>query len=530
MKLLSLCVLPIFLGTLLFVGLPAASGTQQPQSPPSLAVIRPDSGSSSVWWVGASSTDSSALPNTGVKGTIQVISFSTSNVLDFWVADDLTNNVWGQVGYYIMGGGSPVAFYQIWNLNTNSILTTGTASVSAGSHTFAMFLQSGTTWAFSLDGSVFGTYDMGASSSGTGYPFYALSEEQGSGVFTFPSVTFSDLQVMRSGSWAGVATANSYGSAWGVQGEYQNSALSAGEIVVGTSVPTVSAGTPLWGSASPTTTSTTSTGSFSAATTTVTTTVTSTATTTVTATSTRTVTSTVTSPTTTTSTVTTTVTSPTTVTSTQTVTSPTTTTETATTTKTETSTVTSPTTVTSISTSTVTSPTTETTTLTTTSPTTTTVTETISSGSGTATTTVTVTSTSTYDTTSVSSSTATVMTTETVTRTVTSTATVTPTVTSTQTLYSTVAQPASTVTVTSWRNSTLTETVVVTQTAHGNAQAALKPNAQSTSTQGAQGGAIGSPGVGTQDEAVITLESVVAVLGLGVGIVLIVKKALPGTA
>ena len=215
------------------------------------------SSSGSVWWVGASSTDSSALPNTGVRGAIQVISMSVVGCLAFWVSDDLSDSIWGQVGYYICNTSTPLAFYQIWNLNTNAVLTTGTTFVSTGSHTFSMYLQSGTTWAYSLDGTVFGTYDMGASVSSLTYPVYALSEEEANSTFSFPSVTFSTaLQVMKSGSWNPVQTANSYGTGWGVVGAAQGTGLQADQITVGGSLGVLPQGTQLWSAGTVSTTST----------------------------------------------------------------------------------------------------------------------------------------------------------------------------------------------------------------------------------------------------------------------------------
>jgi len=196
-------------------------------------------------------------------GTIGVISTQVSGCLAFWVSDDLSNNVWGQVGYYICSGSSPVAFYQVWNLNTYAVLTTGSASVSQGSHTFAMYLQSGTTWAYSLDGSVFGTYDMGSSISSASYPVYALSEEnEVSAPFSFPTVNFSNsMEVMSGGSWNYVQTAASYGSGWGVQGNSQNPNISPDSTLVGGSLPGMAQGSTLWNGipSSTTTTSTTST-------------------------------------------------------------------------------------------------------------------------------------------------------------------------------------------------------------------------------------------------------------------------------
>ncbi len=230
-----------------------------------------------VWWVGAASTDSSALPNTGVEGTIEVISTPVTGCLAFWVADDLSNNEWGQVGYYICDSSTPTGFYQIWNLNTNTELFTGITSVTTGTHTFSMYLQSGTTWAYALDGTVFGTNDMGASVSSSTYPVYALSEEEANSTFTFPSVTFgTTMDVMQSSSWSAVGYAKSYGTSWGVEGNSQSSSILSNEIVVGGSVGTLAEGTALWGSQNKTTTtSSTSTATLPPVTTTVTLTVTS---------------------------------------------------------------------------------------------------------------------------------------------------------------------------------------------------------------------------------------------------------------
>src|SRR5208337_2221539 len=386
----------------------------------------------SVWWVGADSTDSSALPNTGVDGTIQVISTPVVGCLAFWVSDDLSNSVWGQVGYYICNTNIPIAFYQIWSLSNNTILTSGSTTVSVGTHTFSMYLQSGTTWAYSLDGTVFGTYNMGASVSSSTYPVYALSEEEANSTFAFPDVTFSTaLQVMKSDSWNPVQTAESYGTSWGVVGAAQGTGLHADQITVGGSLAVLPQGTELWSTGSKSTTSSSSTSSSrststsstatltsvtstteSTATSTATSTVASTPTSTVTSTTTKTTSSTGNSPTTTTSTVKTTQTSTGTVTS--------------TTAKTTTSAMTSPTTVTSTvkttqtSTGTVTSTTAKTTTSTVNSPTTVTSTvKTTQTSTGTVTSTTAKTTTSTVN--SPTTVTSTVKTTQTSTGTVTST-------------------------------------------------------------------------------------------------------------
>ena len=469
----ALTVLPVFLGAFLLVTAGHPAATTPNVLPATTFGAAPASGSSNqVWWVGASSTDPSAMSNTGVKGSFTVVSFSTQNVLDAWVADDLTNSIWGQVGYYIMSGQGPVAFYQIWNLSPQSVLTTGTTSVSTGTHTFSMYLQGGTTWAFALDGVVFGTYDMGASTSSSSYPVYALVEEQAPSVFSFPTISFSPaIQVLKSGTWSDASAANSYGTVYGVEGHDQNSALSADQIDVGSSIATLSGGTPLWSSASTTQTSSFSAPTTSTYTTTVTSTltqpVTSTVTSTVTSRTTSTVTqpvtstvthtttsgttSTVTSPTTTTRTVTTTQTSPTTVTSTQTVSTTATSTRTVSTTatSTETSTTTSASTTTQKQTTTVTSV--STTDLTTTK---------ISTTTATATSTVTTTSDATVTTSGTTTVTITVITSDGQSSTVsgpgTSTTTSTVTRTSPTTYTTTVTESPVTTTVTETATSTVT--------------------------------------------------------------------------
>ena len=220
--------------------------------PPLRAATTSTSGN--YWWVGASSTDSSALPNTGVRANIDVASQSVPGSLSFWISNDLSNNMWGQVGYYLsQGSTTPQAFYQIWNLNTNTIVATGGAAVTTGSHTFSMYLQSGTVWAFALDGNVMGTYDMGSDISSSSYPVYALSEESYTNVtpFSFSDVKFSSaMQVQKSGVWQSVLTAPAYGTGWGTQGNIQNNNLAVNQIVVSTSLPSLAAGTTLWNGAS----------------------------------------------------------------------------------------------------------------------------------------------------------------------------------------------------------------------------------------------------------------------------------------
>lgn len=212
---------------------------------------RAASGSSGVWWVGAQSVDGSALPNTGVEASIQVSSQYFSGCLSFWVSESqLSNGDWLQVGYYICGDSTPIAFYQVWNLSGGVVLSGGYASVSTGAHTFSMYVTSGTTWAFALDGSVFGTYNTGSAQT-TSYPVYALSEQ--SSVATPQAISqvefYTALDVLRSGVWQPVTLATSYGTAWGVAGKAQDSQLLSDSMLVGGGTSSLPRGTQLWNGA-----------------------------------------------------------------------------------------------------------------------------------------------------------------------------------------------------------------------------------------------------------------------------------------
>jgi uncharacterized lipoprotein YajG len=115
-----------------------------------------------------------------------------------------------------------------------------------------MSLQTDTTWAFTLDGSVFGTYDMAANVSSSSYPVYALSEEYASTPFPFSTVTFVvAMEALRSGAWNPVKFAGSCGTGWGVEGALQNSNLANNQIVISSSLPALAGGTALWNGAPP---------------------------------------------------------------------------------------------------------------------------------------------------------------------------------------------------------------------------------------------------------------------------------------
>ncbi|HII40528.1 MAG TPA: hypothetical protein HA326_04845, partial [Thermoplasmata archaeon] len=220
-------------------------------------------------------TTCSYVTNTGVQTMIQVVSQPVMGCLSYWVSDDSAANIWGQVGYYICNGSTPVAFYQIWNLNTGSGVTTGTTSVSTGYHAFSMYSQSGgSVWAYALDGVVFGTYDMGSGLSMGTYPVQAVSEEgYVSGPWIPAQVSFAPaIQTFQTaitfpvgngwyspstafepwgGCTSGGAPNNTAGySCWGIAGNLQDSSIPGDSLVTGGSTASLRGGTYLWNSVS----------------------------------------------------------------------------------------------------------------------------------------------------------------------------------------------------------------------------------------------------------------------------------------
>jgi hypothetical protein len=266
MRLVYLVISMLLVGGALSLSFATAAPTASVQ-PATFIAAATTAATNSVWWVGASSSDSSTLPNTGARINIPVIVFTVSGCLSFWVAEGFANGYWGQVGYYICDGSTPVSFYQIWNLGSYTILAGGSgAAAPTGTPTFSMYLQSGTTWAYAVGGTVMGTYNMGESTTSSTYPVEAYSEEQSTGVYVFPAITLSAIQVQNTGSWGGMTTSVSYGTAYGVQGNLQNSNLPKNEIIVGGSLPALPSSTKLWAPVSTTTSSTTSSSKTSSTT------------------------------------------------------------------------------------------------------------------------------------------------------------------------------------------------------------------------------------------------------------------------
>jgi hypothetical protein len=225
-----------------------------------------------TYFVGAYSNTPLVYSNTGVQGTIEVVSSSVTGCLSFWVSDEMAGNiVWGQVGYEICNGSTPVAFYQIWS--SGAIAVTGTTSVLPGTHTFSMYsVNGGNTWAYALDGGVFGTYNMGASISSSNVMPEIMSEE---GYVSSPSnppqVQFTQLQVLKGGAWTAIPSGyepmgctNSSYSCWGAAGNLQNSGITPAAFVVGGNTPLIYEGTTMWsGSTSTSSSSTTTTSTAS---------------------------------------------------------------------------------------------------------------------------------------------------------------------------------------------------------------------------------------------------------------------------
>jgi hypothetical protein len=178
---------------------------------------------------------------------------------------ELSNSDWIQIGYYGINPGGITGFAQLWDLNTNSVISGFSWSISAGTHQFSMYVTTGTTWAFAMDGSVKGTYDMGTSTSGgtiSSQPLEALVEQQmynGIAAYAVPDIEFPvAFEALIGGTWIPVAVGDAWEQgAFGVEGNEQDSSLSPNQIIVGSSFPVLSQGTELWsgatGGATPTT-------------------------------------------------------------------------------------------------------------------------------------------------------------------------------------------------------------------------------------------------------------------------------------
>ena len=215
------------------------------------------------WWIGATSTKTSGIPNSGVQATIEVIQEPpgvAGGCLSYWTSDVLDNLIWGQVGYSLCDIPNypeykRTAFFQVWDLSVGPegemLVDSETTELSLGLHNFSMYLQSGTTWAYAVDGNVFGTYDMKATTATKPNAIDTLCEE-GDGVvaaFAPPKVKVPiAMEVLNNGVWESASSAISYNSAGlsGVVGQAQDTNLTNDQLIIGGNEPTLPDNTVLW--------------------------------------------------------------------------------------------------------------------------------------------------------------------------------------------------------------------------------------------------------------------------------------------
>jgi len=212
------------------------------------------------WWIGATSPAKS-LPNTGVEAVMQEVDTPPpvgSGCFDCWTSETLDNGLWGQVGFAAcsLGGNSFVStFYQIWDTNPPEELLVDARVVqsSPGIHTYAMNLESGTTWAYSVDGTTFGVFDMRSAKSSGANAIATLCEE-GDGVadpFVPPAISVPVAMALLdedAGIWAGAPEAEVYNTAdlSGAAGNLQDSSLADDVVDIGGTIPLWKAGEKLW--------------------------------------------------------------------------------------------------------------------------------------------------------------------------------------------------------------------------------------------------------------------------------------------
>ena len=189
---------------------------------------------------GAVGSDTTGLPNTGVRATISVIPNGTTW---YWISEVLDNGMWGQIGYQMDVQGNPKVFWQVWDAGNNWIATgpVKRMRLSNGPHTFSMSLKRGTTWEFKADSKDAGSFDMQSAVS-YGGSMWALGE----GLCSAPIqvVTFSKISILRGGAWLIVPAGYTFGGYYGVQGYLQNPSIPPGGFQRGGVIPIT--GGKLW--------------------------------------------------------------------------------------------------------------------------------------------------------------------------------------------------------------------------------------------------------------------------------------------
>ncbi len=213
------------------------------------------------WWIGSESSATSGLPNDGVRTTMSAVNYEPDGgCFDCWTSEYLDNGYWGQVGFSACGYAPSsesnfTVFYQTWDADAGELLIDGESTfITEGLHTFTMNLDAGTKWDYSVDGTIFGSYDMGSAAAAGPYAISTVCEE-GDGVavaFVPPTISVpATMQVDNGGSWSAATEGLIYNSAGlsGVWGNLQDSKLANDQTVIGGTTPFLAQNTPLWNGA-----------------------------------------------------------------------------------------------------------------------------------------------------------------------------------------------------------------------------------------------------------------------------------------
>ena len=220
-----------------------------------------------IGYLGASA---SARANKGLSVEIEAKDDLNLPQASFWMSQRLSNLMWAQLGMTqhkdlsLNGDGKPHVFLMIF-AGMQSVWSTGDDLVplAPGMHKFEIYLATGTTWAFAVDGILRWTYDMKSDTVNAAYPLEAVMElpflsGTASSVY-FPTRKFANFSELINGQWLLVPIANGYDTSYGsfellpmkVKGNLQDASLPQGTFVVGQDVPTSPFPSPiLWYGAS----------------------------------------------------------------------------------------------------------------------------------------------------------------------------------------------------------------------------------------------------------------------------------------
>jgi uncharacterized protein (TIGR03382 family) len=210
------------------------------------------------WWIGAASSATSGIPNSGVRATMSAVDYEPDGgCFDCWTSEYLDNGYWGQVGFSACGYNANsqnnfTVFYQTWNADAGLLLVDGESTwITEGLHTFAMNLDAGTSWDYSVDGIIFGSQDMGSATASSPYAISTLCEE-GDGVaaaFVPPAISVpATMQVDDTGTWSATTEGLAYNTAGlsGAVGNLQDATLANDQMTIGGTSAYVAPGDDLW--------------------------------------------------------------------------------------------------------------------------------------------------------------------------------------------------------------------------------------------------------------------------------------------